>query len=69
MDQNQTVKLEEICRQLREIAEKTETAAGEIRKKFEGVGSEYCAGCLDQVVKEYRALEKRLESTKTAAKG
>lgn len=69
MDQNQTVKLEEICRQLREIAGKSETAAGEIRKKFTGIGSEYCAGCLEDVVKEYRALEKRLESAKTAAKG
>lgn len=43
-----------------------ERISGGIRSDFRGIGSEYCASCLNNVAKEFRTTAKNIEQTKAA---
>jgi acetate kinase len=66
MDLKTVAQLEALRKELHEISGKLETEAEEIRKGFHGIGNEYCAERLAEVVKEYRKLEKRIVAAMTA---
>lgn len=53
--------LKTLQKELHEIIGKLETVAESVRENFVGIGSEYCAESLNDVAKEYRKLEKRLQ--------
>lgn len=66
MDLKTVAQLEALRKELHEMTGRLETEAEEIRKSFRGIGNEYCADRLTEVVKEYRRLEKRIAAAMTA---
>ena len=65
MDLKTDTQLEALRKELHEMTGRLEAEAEEIRKGFYGIGNEYCADCLAEVVKEYRKLEKRIAAAMT----
>lgn len=66
MEQNLNIELKQITSELQEIISVMERISGGIRSDFRGIGSEYCASCLNNVAKEFRTTAKNIEQTKAA---
>ena len=62
MDQNLGAVLESFRRELGAVSGKLETVADGVGSGFKGIGNEYCAGCLNDVAKRYRVLEKQMQN-------
>lgn len=66
MEQNVNAELKQIAQELRHIISDMERISDGVRSGFRGIGSEYCAAALDQVIEEYRTTEKLLEQLKVS---
>lgn len=53
--------LEEIKRELSSIINELESISSGVRKDFQGIGSEKCASCINNVIGQYRGVQSQLD--------
>ena len=66
MDKSAQNELASIKRELNAIIRELESISSGVRRDFAGIGNDKCANCIDNVLKQYYYVQKKLNNLDTS---